>query len=90
MSDTPLGERIKAWRTGAQLTQAQAARRAGVGQATWSDVERGDSTPHLAFAVALEALTKGAVHIEEFGFDAELVAHMRAAMRRRARIDRAA
>lgn len=81
---------MRKWRDDAGLTQEQAADQAGVRQATWSDVERGKSTPHLAFAIALESLTQGAVRIEDFGFSGALVDHMSNAVRSRRRSRRAA
>lgn len=68
--------RLKEWRDAAGLTQAAAAKRSGVRQATWCEVETGRRTPHLAFAIRLESLTDGEVRIEHWGHDAALIKSM--------------
>ncbi len=57
------GEEMRAWRLGAGLSQAEAARRVGVCQVTWSSWERGRIAPRIAHAVAIEAMTAGAVPV---------------------------
>lgn len=40
-----LGDKLRAWRTRREITQAQAATLCGADQSTWSDWERGAASP---------------------------------------------
>ncbi len=40
-----LGEKIRAARVAAKLSQAEASQRAGIRQASWSDIETGKQDP---------------------------------------------
>lgn len=55
---------LKRWREGAELTQAEAARRLGVSQAAWSEYEKGEKTPRVDKASDIATLTGGAVPME--------------------------
>lgn len=46
---------VRDWRLRRGLSQEEAARRAGIRQATWSKLERGLTTPHR---VTLEAVAR--------------------------------
>jgi transcriptional regulator with XRE-family HTH domain len=60
------GERLRAWRTGEGLSQAQAGLAVGVGQNTWSDWEHDRKKPHVERAIAIERATRGKVRVEHF------------------------
>jgi transcriptional regulator with XRE-family HTH domain len=45
---------LRAWREQSGLSQAAAAERVGVSQATWSDWEAGKKCPQIAQAIRLE------------------------------------
>lgn len=53
--------RLKAWREARGYSQKRAAELAGIGQGSWSFLERGERLPSLQQAFRLEALTDGAV-----------------------------
>ncbi|HEU4619516.1 MAG TPA: helix-turn-helix transcriptional regulator [Gammaproteobacteria bacterium] len=52
-----VSEVLKAWRETEKITQAEAARRAGVSQPTWCDWESGKKLPRLDKIVDLVTLT---------------------------------
>lgn len=64
------GGKLRTWRTGAKLTLEATATRLGLTSAsTVSEYERGTRKPSFASAKAIQRITKGAVRIEEWGFD---------------------
>lgn len=56
-----IGTALKTWRNGLDITQAEAALRANVSQATWCDWEGDKKLPSSDKAFDLEDLTGGAV-----------------------------
>lgn len=54
-------EKLKEWRDGLGLSQAEAARRIDSTQGAWGPWERGGKAPDLHNALAIERLTGGAV-----------------------------
>ena len=54
----PFGERIRAARQAAGLTQADAARAAGISQPYLADLERGNNDPEEATARAVRRLAR--------------------------------
>lgn len=58
---TMTGTRLREWRRRANLTQAQAAEKAGLSQSQFSRFEAGESLPELASALAIARLTRGEV-----------------------------
>ncbi len=64
------GGKLRVWRTAAKLTLEAAAVRLGLTSAsTVSEYERGSRSPSFASAKAIQKLTRGAVRVEEWGFD---------------------
>jgi transcriptional regulator with XRE-family HTH domain len=64
------GGKLRNWRTAAKLTLEAAAIRLGLTSAsTVSEYERGSRSPSFASAKAIQKLTRGAVRVEEWGFD---------------------
>lgn len=55
---------LKRWRKGAEITQAEAARRLGVSQAAWNEYENGEKVPRVDKASDIATLTGGAVPME--------------------------
>jgi transcriptional regulator with XRE-family HTH domain len=61
-------ERLIAWRTAANLSRREAARRAGIAQPTWSDLEGGKARRvSVDTALAIEKITGGAIRVTEWG-----------------------
>ncbi len=58
--------KLKKWREQAGMTQAEAARQAGVSAPAWSDWEAFMKKPDLRNASALELLTEGSVAIADW------------------------
>lgn len=62
-----VSERLVAWRTSTGLSQREAARRAGVAQPTWSDLEAGRAKRvSVDTAMAVERVTDGAIRVTEW------------------------
>lgn len=59
-------ETLKAWRTGAGLSQAEASRRLGVSQAAYCDYEAGNKVPRMDKAEDMERITAGAVKLADW------------------------
>jgi transcriptional regulator with XRE-family HTH domain len=59
------GEKLKAWRLKAKLSQAEAAKLAGVQQGTWCGWESDSSEPRLRHALRLEVITSGVVTLKD-------------------------
>ncbi len=59
------GEKLRAWRVAAGLSQAKAADRVGTKQRTWAQWESG-TTPEIDFAESLERLTDGEVAMRDW------------------------
>jgi transcriptional regulator with XRE-family HTH domain len=59
-------QKLREWREAAGLSQAQAAKRLGIAQGTWSTWERGDKRPELEFIFELEKATKRAVRLADW------------------------
>jgi transcriptional regulator with XRE-family HTH domain len=56
------------WRADARISQAEAAERVQVSQASWSDWELGRKTPTYENAAQIEIVSEGAVRLEAFGY----------------------
>lgn len=56
-------DELKRWREAVELSQAQAAERAGVTAPTWCDWEQGKKSPTVDRAEDLERVTDGAVTV---------------------------
>jgi len=89
---TPPGARLAAWRAARdpKVTLQSCADGVGVKHPTWLDWEKGNRSPSLEKALALEVFTDGAVEIEAWGFDAETIATIRSVMRHRDAVARRA
>lgn len=61
-----IGEKLTKWRRAQDLTQREAAKRAGISQAAWSAIETGN-VKRLGLDVArrIVAVTNGAVTLDE-------------------------
>ncbi len=63
-----VSERLVAWRSSVGISQREAARRAGVAQPTWSDLEGGRAKRvSVDTALAVEKITEGAIRVTEWG-----------------------
>jgi transcriptional regulator with XRE-family HTH domain len=65
-------DRLRAWRKASGLSQEDAAKKAGVAQASWSNYESGLQTPGLEAAVRIQAVTLGwegeePIRVEDWG-----------------------
>ncbi len=60
------GEKLRAWRERAGLSQDKAARRVGTSQRTWGAWEANGTTPEIDYADAIEKLTGGAVQMRDW------------------------
>lgn len=60
------GERLRAWRIREQLTQGEAAAKAGVSQPTWSGWEHDLKEPRLGHAMLVAKMTGGFVGLEHW------------------------
>lgn len=58
-----IGERLRAWRGRAGLSQREAAAEVGVTQRAWSQWEADEVTPEVDLCDAIERLTEGRVSI---------------------------
>jgi transcriptional regulator with XRE-family HTH domain len=56
-------EELKKWREDRELSQAEAAEKAGVTAPTWCDWEQGKKSPTVDRAEDLERVTEGAVTV---------------------------
>ena len=93
MSDTATtGERLAAWRSAhdPKITLQSCADAVGVKHPTWIDWEKGNRSPSLEKALAVELFTKGVIEIEAWGFDQETLATITSVMRQRGIADRRA
>ncbi len=64
------GGKLRAWRKAKGLTLVAAAGRLGLtSPSTVSEYERGSRKPSYASAQAIQKITRGAVRVEEWGFD---------------------
>lgn len=62
-----VSERLIAWRVSTGLSQREVARRAGVAQPTWSDLEAGRARRvSVDTAMAVERITEGAIRVTEW------------------------
>lgn len=52
-------ERLLAWRSSLDLSQAEAAERADMSQSAWCDYEAGRSRPKVDQAIRIAAVTRG-------------------------------
>jgi transcriptional regulator with XRE-family HTH domain len=69
-------ERLAAWRKREGISQSEAARRAGICQPTWSELEGGRAKRvSVPTAAAVERLTGGAVRIGDWIGDRESGEH---------------
>lgn len=59
------GERLRAWRQKAGLSQEQAAKKVGTTQRSWGAWET-DTTPEIDFAEAIEKLTRGEITMRDW------------------------
>lgn len=64
------GDKLREWRKAKGLTLVAAAGRLGLtSPSTVSEYERGSRKPSYASAQAIQKITRGAVRVEEWGFD---------------------
>lgn len=64
------GHRLRQWRNDQGLSQKRLAEDCGANSAaTISSIERGQTAPSYALALAIESRTGGVVTVEAFGFD---------------------
>jgi transcriptional regulator with XRE-family HTH domain len=79
------GTRLAAWRAARdpKVTLQSCADGVGVKHPTWLDWEKGNRSPSLQKALALELFTDGEIEIEAWGFDAATLASMRGVVRHR-------
>lgn len=93
MSTHPPGSRkLRAWRKRRvpKMTLKIAGEAIGVSHSSWSEWEGGSRTPSLEKALVVEALTDGAVTIEDWLFDATVIPSARRVIERRDAAVRAA
>lgn len=73
-------QKLAKWREGAGLTLVAASAEVGVSHASWCSWESGVRAPSLEKALRIEALTKGVVPIEGWGFDGAVLRDMAAVL----------
>lgn len=72
---------MKKWREDEEITQAEAAKRAGVTQSAWCEWEGGQKIPQIHKVEELERLTNGAVTVGHWAARSQAEADERAAKR---------
>lgn len=68
------GARLAAWRAEHGLTLKTCATGAAVSHPTWCDWERGNRSPSVEKACAIERFTAGAIPVEHWGHGATVTA----------------
>lgn len=64
------GDKLREWRKAKGLTLVAAAEKLGLSSpSTVSEYERGSRHPSYSSALTIQKITRGAVRVEEWGFD---------------------
>ena len=71
----PIGQRVRMWRTGQNISGAQLARTLGISRGKLSELERGRFAPGVLVALQIEAFSNGAIDAAELNDNVRAARH---------------
>jgi transcriptional regulator with XRE-family HTH domain len=70
-----IGERVRIWRTAAKMSGAALAEKLGISRGKVSELESGSFLPGVKVALAIEALSEGAINAGDLNEDVKAARH---------------